>query len=98
MRAELWPGESGTGIAVGYRFEGPSLWSEPEDALDERVYEETLPESPELETNFKTRSGADCGTHRVKFLKVAPAYLEYLVDNADLESFLRQIASCAAAK
>jgi hypothetical protein len=115
MRAELWVGKSGGG-SVGYRFGIPGRWSEPEETLElEKAYPTvTIREllHAELATHFKNRSGDDCGSQRVAFLKTVEVNrqyvvgkrqylvdpLQYLVDNSDLEELLRLIATCAASK
>lgn len=101
MRAELWHGDSSADVAVGYRFEVPGPWSEPEETLDDRAEHENATMSlanPDLDTLFTDGAGGDCGRHRVKFLKTqvdGSAAVTYLVDNSDLGDLLRSIASCA---
>ena len=56
--------------AVGYRFDIPHPWSEPEAALREYAYPDLSSPRPELDTVFTSRSGDECGRHRVRFLKV----------------------------
>jgi hypothetical protein len=103
MRAELWPGKSGGGVAVGYRFEVPGRWSEPDDTLEEKTGDVAAPimEAPhfDLDTQFTDRSGRNCGRHNVKFVKtptaVGPGDLMYLVDNSDIGDLLSLISACA---
>jgi hypothetical protein len=102
MRAGLWSGGPGDGLAVGYRFEPPGWWSRPEETLGEEGEYVALanPENPDFETQFVNASGGDCGKRRVKFLKIpmglGPRDLLYVVDNSDLGDLLRLIGSCAA--
>jgi hypothetical protein len=100
MRSELWPDTPGTNLAVGYRFQVPTQWSVPEMVVDDfgTVWEM----NPELEVQFVSKSGSDCGKRRVKFIE-APVKqlfrdLNYLVDSSDLSDLLRVIAACAAEK
>jgi hypothetical protein len=103
MRAELWQGKSGGGVAVGYRFEVPGRWSEPEETLEQEsgVLAAPITEGPhfDLDTQFTNRSGGDCGRHSVKFVEtpagVGPGHLMYLVDNSDIGDLLSLIAACA---
>jgi hypothetical protein len=98
LRAELLPATSGGDFALGYRFEVPSVWSVPEAGIED-LMDVASENGPELETRFKSRSGGDCGTYRIKFLRVPavqPGGAPYLVDNADLGDLLRLIGSCAA--
>jgi len=101
MRAELGAGKS-AGDSVGYRFDIPGRWSEPEETLEpEKTYPtEAIREllHAELPTHFKNRSGDDCGSHRVTFLRTDEEYPHYLVDDSDLGELLRLIATCAANK
>ena len=101
MRADLWAGKSGGG-SVGFCFDIPGRWSEPEETLEP---EKTYPEPdlrellhPEVATYFKNGSGDDCGSYRVNFLKTVEENQQYLVDNSDLGGLLRLIATCAANK
>ena len=77
---------AGVGIAVGYRFEVPGRWSEPDETLEE------------LETQFSNNSGAGCATHKVTFRKVlenTDSSPMYVVDNDDIAGILRSISACA---
>jgi hypothetical protein len=100
MRAELWPRKPTRGLAVGYRFEIPSRWSEPELDVDGARYPDESSGRVALDARFTGRSGADCEAYRVAFVRTPsagpPAYLRYLVDNSDLRGLLRLIGSCAA--
>src|SRR6202040_607136 len=101
MRATLWHGKTNSD-AVGYRFDTPGRWAEPDETLEEeRPYGDIAltSGSPDLETRFKNRLGADCGRSLVRFVNVpvprAPGYLGYLVDNSKLDDLLRLISHCA---
>jgi hypothetical protein len=101
MRAALWRGKS-DGVAVGYRFDTPGRWAEPDETLEqERVYENIAlsPGGPALETRFKDSSGADCGKSLVKFANApitrGSGYPSYLVDNSNLGDLLALIGQCA---
>lgn len=102
LRSELWPTNLSANAAVGYRFAIAGRWSEPVETLDDPQDNRDLilPENPDLDTLFKSRSGTDCGKLLVKFIKtevgVGPGYLMYLVDNSDLRNLLQVIGSCAA--
>ncbi len=105
MRSELWPGKSGDDVAVGYRIDIAGSWSAPEETLGDKSYSKDAPLNrvdPELMTDFKTASGADCGKFPLKF--VGKGMLQgfatdgYAIDNSDLEDLLRLIAACAEAK
>jgi hypothetical protein len=101
MRALLWGGKSSR-VAVGYRFDTPGRWAEPDETLEqEREYGDiaVFSRNPVLETHFANKSGVDCGKDLVKFVRVpvaaAPGYLGYLVDNSNLDNLLRTIGHCA---
>ncbi len=103
MRAELWHGTPADGVAIGYRFETPGEWSEPEETLEEGGSSggnaTVNLETPfELETLFTDRSGAECGRKRIRFLRTGGGTSpdRYAVDAADLRELLVLIASCAA--
>jgi hypothetical protein len=107
FRAALWKGEPIGG--VGYHFNTPGQWSQPEGALtDEREHGDASTGGPsvDLDTAFKNSSGDDCGRRRVIFSTslvsdksmahvVGPFFTIYLVDNPDLGALLRLIGSCA---
>lgn len=105
MLAELRPDQSDDKVAVGYRFNISGRWAEPEETLEEdRDYGDAvmLSRKPEFEidTLLKDSSGADCGRHRVKFLKTPSTLLgrpmKYVVDNSDFPDLLKSVATCAA--
>jgi hypothetical protein len=100
MRAELWTTPSGVGVAVGYRFEIPNEWSEPQMLLED--LNAVSEDKPEIRTRFKSGSGAECGAENVRFVRTpgeaGGALPGYLVDNSDLAGLLRRIASCAASQ
>jgi hypothetical protein len=97
LPADPWPGDRNTAVAIGYRFEAPHPWSEPELAIE--GFGTFSTQDPELETRFANRSGADCGTFRVRFVGSQSRLLRggstYLVDNPDLGPLLRLIGACA---
>lgn len=84
--------------AVGYRFAIDDPWSEPEWMLED--YRDISAENPEITTQFTSHAGRDCGERKIRFTRVAkgspPAYLTYLVDNADIMDLLRFLGSCAS--
>jgi len=99
VRAELWPGAQRGDVALGYRFEIASSWSQPWDRpawkevdVDSIIH---VPVSPEINTVFKNSEGNDCGKYQVKFLTTQDQFELYRVDNTDLTDLLRIIASCA---
>jgi hypothetical protein len=99
LRAVLWPTRSSGRGAVGYRFVVPHQWSLPEMASIEHADAST--DAPVLVTRFTTRTGEECGSLRISFLKVlgptATEYTEaYLVNDPNLAGLLRLIGSCAA--
>ncbi|HEY1755347.1 MAG TPA: hypothetical protein VGG72_08115 [Bryobacteraceae bacterium] len=97
MRADLWRGKSGSGVAVGYHFDVDGLRSPPEETLGDTQYSEgnRLNFDSDVMT-FTSASGADCGKYRLRF---SSAGIDgYKIDNSDLEGLLRLIAACAAAK
>jgi hypothetical protein len=106
MRAEIPGGETVGSVAVGYRFDIPGRWSEPEETLEqEREWGDAARLADQVEfglgTFFKDSLGKDCGWHQVKFVKASAGadkeVLPYRVDNSDLTQLLRTIASCAGA-
>jgi hypothetical protein len=100
IRARFW-GREETGAAIGYRFEIPNPWEEPEITLTQTGYRDIFVETIfELDTDFRGVAGRDCGTLRVRFVKdkkpKPPGYLGYLIDDPDIEKLLRFLGSCAA--
>ena len=96
MRAELWHAASGTGVGMGYRFEIPKGWSDPEMMLEKLVLRGISEDNPELDTQFVNRSGVGCGLQTVTFIKLPPpVHQNYQVDNSDLGSLLRLLSACA---
>ena len=99
LRREYLGPQSGGKIAVGYQFEIPGRWSEPEETLEEKRTDFPYNyQNPHLRTLFKTGSGRDCGQFEVTFLRVRKAggeSLNYAVDQPDLEDLLRVISTCA---
>jgi hypothetical protein len=97
FRAKLWPRTPDANSAVGYRFDVPGRWSEPEETLAERGAAPST-SNLEFETRLTDRSGGDCGKHLIKFTQTGnlAGALMYLVDNAsDLPDLLSVISSCA---
>ena len=85
-------------FAVGYQFDVAGAWSEPAETLEYRGFPESPP-TPAIDTRFKTRSGADCGTHTVRFLLTpieGAFWKHYAVNNSDLEDLMQLVASCLA--
>ncbi|PWU09994.1 MAG: hypothetical protein C5B51_05195 [Terriglobia bacterium] len=99
MRSEIWTERSSGKTAVGYLFDVPGRWSEPEETLVEvRGYGDVplAAASVGIETRFKNDVGLDCATHRINFRKVdEPSGVTYQIDNSDLKDLLRSIAVCA---
>jgi hypothetical protein len=93
FRAGL-PNPAPTSAAVGYRFDIPGRWPEPQYELLHRVSGTPEPKNGnvEIDTVFKDRFGADCGKFRVNFQYAR----KYLVDNSDLADLLNLITSWAA--
>ena len=107
IRKRFWTGRPSGRVAVGYRFETPGPWSEPDETLEERDYGElAVPENPQINVLFKDRTGKDCGQHLVIFRRnqmlltreggQQEASLPYLIDNSELGDILRLIGACAA--
>jgi len=98
LHEEFWLGDVSGSPAVGYRFNVIGPWSEPAEILRERVVEDSA--DPELETLFKTGSGSECGTLRIRFegdgRALGDGSLAYRVDNANLADLLGVVSSCAA--
>lgn len=85
-------------FAVGYQFDVAGAWSAPAETLEYRGSPESPP-TPAIDTRFKTRSGADCGTHTVRFLLTpieGAFWKHYAVNNSDLEDLMQLVASCLA--
>lgn len=117
LRSELRSHTSVGHVAVGYRFEAPRDWSVPRMAIEEELSGSKGPRQspdadpklssarPTLETHFTSRSGRDCGSRPITFLRdshlVGPGgdpYPKFLVNDPDLAGLLRLIAGCAAAE
>jgi len=101
MRTELLQARSAGDLAIGYRFEPSGRWSEPEASLIRNRPGHDTPERAVLATEFKARSGADCGSYSVEFqLSSAPRRFPsqnaYLVNNFELGGLLQVIAACLA--
>lgn len=100
MRGDLWHANAGGSYAVGYRFEKVGRWSEPEQTLEDEGLNRNVAgdeASPVLSTQFKDRSGADCGRLVVRFSRARSGWRPaYAIDNSDIEDLLRVISSCAA--
>lgn len=67
MRTQLSQSTSLRDFAVGYSFDVVGAWSEPVETLGYKSFHES-PATAAIETHFKTRSGAGCGTYNVRFL------------------------------
>ncbi|MBS1856007.1 MAG: hypothetical protein JST11_11625 [Acidobacteria bacterium] len=73
LRKELQSGTSGRNVGMGYRFNAPGRWSEPDETLEEEREPTNLadvPNSFELETLFYDSLGHSCGRRRLSFLAV----------------------------
>ncbi len=101
--AAYWKRAPGRHSAIGYKFTNATRWGEPWVTLEaERPHEarEVNAGDPGLETLFKTSSGRDCGTIRIKFA-AAKATNEglslpgLLVDSPELSNLLRVVSACA---
>lgn len=96
MRTQLSQSTSLRDFAVGYSFDVVGAWSEPVETLGYKSFHES-PATAAIETHFKTRSGAGCGTYNVRFL-LTPIegvfWKHYVVDNSDLGDLVLLIASC----
>lgn len=103
LRLSLGHGASAWGdAAVGYRFETPGRWSEPDETLAPPELgpfrDPRDPLNPEINAVFVNRYGAECGRFKVKFLTPPLGSFpttRFLIDNADLLGLLRVVASCA---
>ncbi len=101
LRGELWGSSSSVDVAVGYKFDIPGRWAEPERiiALDQ-PFESPRPEMIDIDTRFTDSAGSGCGEHRVRFASILVGrhrfVVDYFVDGSDIGSLLRLIASCAA--
>ena len=91
-------------FSIGYHFDVAGAWSTPEDP-DVEVIGVVDPSNQRavLRTYFVDSAGRDCGNVQIAFRRVstggeAPSYLEYLVDEMDLEPVMRLITSCAAGR
>ena len=98
-----WIRPPGRHSAVGYKFVNAAKWGEPWVTLEtEPQYRNVVvnAQDPGLETEFKTRSGKDCGTMVIQFAaakmegNVVP-FPPVLVDSPDLPNLLRTISACA---
>ncbi len=88
-------------VAVGYRFLIQGGYQVADSPFHDR-----LPvmgsgmDSPEIETQFTTASGSECGSERVKFRRTpgdgSPSF--YIIDNPDVTQLLARISSCAAVR
>jgi len=85
MRREFWPSAGNKHVAIGYRFETTDSQLAPVDPPEIAFAIQTL---------FTDKSGANCATRCVHFIRVKP--IDYLVDDSDLIDLLRLIGSCAA--
>ena len=97
---ELWRSQPGAQGAVGYLFEIPGRWSEPEETLEENRDYGNAPlgsTQVDLVTEFKTSSGKDCARERVRFQKVTESgRARYLVDNTNIKELINSIGVCFA--
>lgn len=101
LRDDLWHGRDGDGAVMGYRFDYPGRWGEPEEPLDPedaQQYSTKILPKVEVNTFFMTGSGQDCGEFTIKFLWIEGSQLRgrYVIDSSNLEELLGSIASCAS--
>ncbi len=107
LQNELWHGATDSDVALGFRFESPGDWSEPEETLDQELQDrrrspniDQFPTEPELVTQFVDRAGYSCTKREIRFVRVprGPGRMgfKYVVDDEDLASLLRTISGCAA--
>jgi hypothetical protein len=103
MRRKHWLAPSIGVIAVGFRFDIPGRWSEPDEKIKDRSTE--IPKGNfltnyEIMTSFTTALGSSCGAMEVKFhgITSGPQGASFLIDNGDIDNLLRVISSCAAAR
>jgi hypothetical protein len=104
FRRQVWRIPANGQSAAGYLFEIGGRWSEPEQVLEgpsrySRDYGDAplLAEDFSLVTDFKTRSGEDCGSYVVSFHGIhlgEPWKDRYQVNNEDLDGLIRLINSC----
>jgi len=100
-RREFWHDRTAGQGAVGYQFNTPGPWAEPEEILQVTSEQGTarMPEYIDIDTHFKNGRGEDCSRATVKFRMLedtGPFSYTYRVDNDDLEGLLRLIGSCFA--
>jgi hypothetical protein len=100
IRQEKWHVPRAGKGAVGYIFDIPGRWSEPEETLKETGASKAGPLTSDgfaLYTEFKNSAGRDCGGFNMNFRKVdrliGPIYQ---VNNSNLEPLLSLIAACVA--
>lgn len=97
---EIWHTSPGGQRAVGYLFDIPGRWSQPEETLeDNRDYANAPLTSAEvvLATQFTTSTGKDCAKHMVRFRRVSQfGRARYLVDSPDMKELIASISSCFA--
>jgi hypothetical protein len=100
IRQQVWHEPSGGQGAVGYLFDIPGRWSEPEETLEEKREYRSAPLASEnfaLDTQFKNSAGKDCARYSVSFRKIErPTGPIYQVDNSNIEDLLRSIGTCSA--
>ena len=84
---------------MGYRFDVPGPWSEPEETLEDKVHDwPSVPLAPEkiaIDTKFTDRAGTECERHTVEF-QADQSSRAYQINNSDIGSLLRSIAGCLA--
>ncbi len=101
VRREFWHERPLGQGAVGYAFDIPGRWSEPEETLQASRGDEPAPVTSQdfgLDTQFKAGDGGDCARFTVKFRRVLePTRADsYLVNNSDLAGLMRAIGGCFA--
>ena len=106
LEHQIWHGAAPSDAAIGYRFEIPGDWSQPEETLDQGLQDrrrhvilDEFPAEPKLATQFVDKTGNNCMKREIRFVQ-APAeprgvVMKYVVDDSDMEGLLRTISECA---
>jgi hypothetical protein len=99
--AEIWHGRPDKAAAVGYRFRISGRWSEPDEPLvknRQTIGDEGASAAPEIGVDFVDRSGRDCGTTTIRFIRsdIDGTYASrYFVGNGNIVRLLRIVTGCA---
>jgi hypothetical protein len=100
LRAQRWNAPLKTTTAVGYVFDVPGRWSEPEETLlgGGSSYDKSLVASSEFQlvASFKRGDGTDCGKRHLGFLRGEDGGMpSYLLDDSDILGLIATLGSCA---